>query len=181
MRFGIGLFAIIIAGALIKFGIGYLGRGQEFTPLGGGFTIIAPAKLVEGTESVDMQNAGRVEFHAFRGSKDITDYLVGYWDYPQGFVSHSNPKDIFEQIVSNVIIGADGRLVSESMNFAGGSPQEDVVASIEKNGVGFVQRDHLALVGNRLYRVSLIAPEKTNAAYSSESESFLHSLKVLAR
>jgi len=180
VRFGIGLFAIIIAGALIKFGIGYLARGQELTPLGGGFTIVTPAKLVEGTESVDVQKVGKIDFHEFRGRKDTTDYLVGYLDYPQGFVSQSNPKDILEQMVNGVINSANGKLVSESMNFAGG-PQQDIVASIQKNGVGFIQREHLALVGNRLYRVSLIAPEKTNAAFSSESDSFLHSLKVLAR
>jgi len=181
LRLGIGLIALIFVGALLKIGIGYLAGSQQFTPVGGGFTISTPAKLVENTQTVDLPNLGKVDFHVFRGSIDNTDYLVGYLDYPQEFVSHSDPKETLEQAASSMISRANGKLVSETTDFASGGPERDVVSSLQTNGVAFIQRDHFTLVGNRLFRVSLTAPEKNNVAYSAESDSFLHSLKVLLR
>jgi hypothetical protein len=174
---------VIFASALLL-AIGLLAcsgapKFSEFKSEAGKFTVMAPAVLLEETQTLETQ-AGKIDLHVFSTQSDDIGYFVSYCDYPQEIVQRGNPETMLDGSRDGALSNAKGTLVSETKITLEGHPgRELLMEAKDESGRSATIKGRLFMVKNRLYQVMVVAPKARESG--DVMDRFIKSFKLLGQ
>ena len=140
----------------------------------GGFSIQSPSVLNQ--QIVSMESfIGPIEFTLFMLEEEKFVYLVGYSDYPDSIIFGKTAKELLKYAASGAIANLKGTLLKESPISLGKNPGWQV--SIKEEQTNREYQIHLYLVGNRLYQLTTLAPQK--APFQQNAKRLVDSFTLL--
>jgi hypothetical protein len=173
----LALFSFALTLALCLASCGGTPKLQEFKSEAGRFSVMVPEALQETSQALETQ-AGKIDLHLFSIQQDRTGYFVSYCDYPQELIQQSSPERMLDGARDGAVGNVEGKLVLESkITLAGHPGREVVIDGRPKYGQKVTIKGRMFMVKNRLYQVTVVAPQ--GQAGGKVTDAFLQSFKLL--
>ena len=164
--------------ALVCTGLGRAddSKVQDFTSKEGKFSVAFPGKPKEATKDADSA-AGKLSFTRFTYEDGDTGLLVIYCDYPPKLRKEKGAEKILDDARDGCVEKAKGKLTDEKKRTIGKDkePGRELLIQLPDEGKPYF-RSRMYLVGDRLYQVIVVGPEKY--ATGKDADAFLDSFKL---
>jgi hypothetical protein len=150
---------------------------QDFTSKEGKFSVAFPGKPKEATKEADSA-AGKLTFTRFTYEDGDTGLLVIYCDYPPQLRKQKGAEKILDDARDGCVEKAKGKLADENKRTIGKEkePGRELLIQLPDEGKPYF-RSRMYLVGDRLYQVIVVGPEKY--AKGKDADAFLDSFKLV--
>jgi len=152
--------------------------GMEYVSAAGRFKILFPGVPQEFEGTVDTK-LGQIASHFVMLSTDVT-HAVNYTDYPMNL----EEPELIKKVLDNARDGGlarvakeEPRILSETDISVQGHPGRFV--SVELKGDAII-RNKIALVGNRVYVLTVGTPKRPDAQYEKLANTFFDSFKLMS-
>lgn len=144
----------------------------------GRFLVVAPTKLAETTQSVDVPNIGKTDVHNFTGQHGNAAYYISYSDYPVEIVQRIDPNKMLEGSRDGANQSINGKITADASILLGGYPgREFTMEGKDENGQSITIKSRIILVDNRLYQIMVVTP--TGTSDNSSSNAFFQSFELI--
>jgi hypothetical protein len=150
-------------------------KAKDFASKEGKFSVAFPGKPEESTKEADSA-AGKLTFTNYTYSDGDSALLVMYCDYPADVRKQKGAEKVLDDARDGGVKSAKGKLTDEKKRTIGKdkNPGRELLIQLPDGKLYF--RSRIYLVGDRLYQVIVVGPEKY--ATGKDADAFLDSFKL---
>jgi hypothetical protein len=145
---------------------------QNFSPVGGGFSISVPAQPIQ-TKQVVNTAVGQLETQIYQVDHKIIAYTVMYVDYPASVVEQLEPQTMFNNARDYTLKNQKGQLLGERNVVLGNYPGRELKIKVSSEALAILR---MYLVKGRLYQT--IVTTRPGLEISANVNRFLDSMKL---
>jgi hypothetical protein len=145
---------------------------KEFKSPDNSFSVMLP-KGVKYNKQTVKTNVGSIDFISYNAKSKHQDFTVAFSDYPDSYISSTDPQWLLEESRDGAIGTIKGKLLKETFIYMNRHPGRELqIESPQK----LILKSRIYLVGNRFYQI--MAVHKPEYTLDKEIDEVFSSFKI---